>query len=267
MKNILFLSTLLFIFAACEDVIDIDLKSTEPYVVIEGHITQEMGKSYVKLTRSTDYFEPGVYPEISGAQVTVSDNLGTIYNLEETETGTYTLPGFYGVENRTYSLKVTIDNQVYDGQVTMPERLTIDHLSYMETPDYMEFSGGYLVSCHVVDPPQQHNYYQIKVYNIQDTNQANQTLVIYDDAFVDGNTLDMQWEQDQFFPGDTVVAELMTLASSTFDYYTMLNSVLDNSMMGSTTPANPDNNLSNGALGYWGAYAITRDTLIIPVQN
>ena len=63
-------------------------------------------------------------------------------------------------------------------------------------------------------------------------------------------------------PGDTVVVELQTLDRATYDYYRTLFPILDGGL-GTPNPANPESNLSNDALGYFGACTISRDTIIV----
>ena len=79
---------------------------------------------------------------------------------------------------------------------------------------------------------------------------------------MNGNMIFMSWEDEPFFPQDTVVVELQTLDKSTYDYYLTLNS-LAGGLFGASNPANPKTNLSNDALGYFGAYTVSRDTIVI----
>ncbi|MCG6186922.1 DUF4249 domain-containing protein [Maribellus maritimus] len=250
--------SLAVLFTACQDVIDIDLDSIEPKLVIDGVITDSV---VVKISKSTDYFEPGIYPPVSNAIVTVTDNSGNLFQLEEISPGIYS-ENHMGVEGNGYTLDVEINNEIYTGSVEMPHKVTIDSISIEPTPDYMEFSGGYIVNCHLQDSADVENYYRLKVSKLNETDPEN-VLCVFDDAFVDGNEISMQWDNNQFFEQDTVVVELQTLAKSTYEYYRTLSSIFESGMIGNANPANPITNLSNGALGYFGAYTVSRDTIII----
>ena len=57
--------------------------------------------------------------------------------------------------------------------------------------------------------------------------------------------------------------ELLSLDKQTYEYYRTLQDLLFSNPIFGSTPANPENNLSNGALGYFGAYAVSLRTLII----
>uniref|UniRef100_UPI003217692C DUF4249 domain-containing protein n=1 Tax=uncultured Draconibacterium sp. TaxID=1573823 RepID=UPI003217692C len=260
-----YIISLIILFSACQDVIDIDLDSVEPKLVIDGAVTDISDTLTIKLSKSVNYFDPGIYPGISGANITVSDNLGNTSPLLETSPGTYSsyLPG---IEGNEYTMTVETEGEEYTAKVTMPYKVEIDSLSFEPTPDYMEFSGGYLVNCHLQDPAGIDNYYRIKVSGINQTEEPDKVLFVYDDSFVDGNKITLRWDDEQFFEQDTVVVELQTLAESTYEYYRTLSALFEDGMIGNANPANPITNLSNNALGYLGAFTVSRDTIIIPVQ-
>ncbi|QGY45707.1 DUF4249 family protein [Maribellus comscasis] len=258
-KILTFIFSLAILFTACQDVIDIDLDSVEPKLVIDAVINDSV---VVKISKSTDYFEPGIYPPVSNAVVTVTENAGNLVQLEETNPGTYTEYQM-GIEGREYTLEVEVDGEIYTGTVEMPYKVAIDSISIEPTPDYMEFSGGYLVNCHLNDPEGIENYYRLIVSRIEQQSEPDDILYVYDDAFVDGNEISMRWDDEQFFEQDTVIVELQTLAESTYDYYRTLSSLFESGMIGNANPSNPITNLSNDALGYFGAYTVSRDTVII----
>ena len=258
-KILTFIFSLAILFTACQDVIDIDLDSVEPKLVIDAVVSDSV---VVKISKSTDYFEPGIYPPVSNAVVTITNGSGNTDRLQETSTGIYT-ENQTGIEGNEYTLEVEVDGEVYAGTVEMPYKVAIDSISIEPTPDYMEFSGGYLVNCHLNDPAGVENYYRLIVSNINQLSEPDDILYVYDDAFVDGNEISMRWDEEQFFEQDTVVVELQTLAESTYDYYRTLSSLFESGMIGNANPSNPITNLSNGALGYFGAYTVSRDTIII----
>ena len=68
---------------SCEKVIDVDLSSVEPQIVIDGTITDQPGPYTVKISKTGDYFNPGAFPAVTGASVTISDNRGYRRNLPD----------------------------------------------------------------------------------------------------------------------------------------------------------------------------------------
>lgn len=261
-KTIVLLLGIVALFSSCRDIIDIELDSIEPKLVIDGAVTDINDTLVIRLSKSVDYFEPGVYPNVSSAVINVSDNVGTSVQLNEASPGVYQeyLPG---IEGNEYELTVEFEGEEYSAKVELPYKIEIDSTSVEPTPDYMEFSGGYLVNCHLTDHAGTENYYRLKVSNIHEQSEPDEVMFVYDDAFVDGNEITLRWDDKQFFPNDTIVVELQTLAESTYDYYRTLASLFEGGMIGNANPSNPISNLSGAVLGYFGAYTISRDTIII----
>ena len=119
-----------------------------------------------------------------------------------------------------------------------------------------------MLTCYLQDPPEVRNYYRMKAYKKGDTQAARDAKFVFNDDFMNGNMMMVAWDIASFLPLDTVVVELQTLDKSTYDYFSTLFSLTDG-MFGSSNPANPETNLSNDALGYFGAYTVSRDTIII----
>lgn len=262
MKKLVLFTSLLILLASCEDVIEIDLEGIEPKLVIEAVINDIDKTCVVKLSETVDYFNPGIYPNVSNASVSISENDGIPIVLEESEPGIYTSNNISRVENTRYLLEINTDNKSCQAEVAMPQKVAIDSLSYEETPLYLEFSDGYVVNCHFRDPLEVSNYYRLKVYNINDGQKAIDSKFLFNDDFVEGNQILLQWDVEEYYPEDTVVTELYTLDKSTYDYYNTLFLLGDN-IFGSSNPGNPKTNLNNDVLGFFAAYTISRDTIII----
>ena len=69
-------------------------------------------------------------------------------------------------------------------------------------------------------------------------------------------------DTDTLLTGDSVSVQLQCIDENVYNYFRTLAQVLNNSTL-STSPANPPSNLSNGALGYFSAYAVRTKFIII----
>ena len=263
MKTTLYFSLIAFIFSSCEDVIDVDLNSIEPKLVVEGLINIDNKNSNVKLTKTTDYFNPGEYENISEATVVLTDESGFYYELSEFTSGQYSNNNLHFDNITTFRLSINSEGNDYSVEIHLPEKVEILSTSFEPTPDYMEFSGGCLVNCHLRDPAGKANFYRYNVYTTNEMGAIEEKFNVFDDEFVDGNEITMRWEEKQFFPGDTVVVELRSIDEGSYDYYLSVNALLESGFVGSATPANPTTNISGGALGYFGASTVSRDTIIV----
>ena len=145
MKNILYIIAILLFFASCEEVIDINLDSSEPQIVIEGTITNDAGPYTIKITRTTDYFNPTESSKVSNAIVNISDDQGNEETLVETSPGIYQTSTIEGVIGRTYSLNVNIDGIEYEASSYMPDITSIDFLSYNKATVFQGEPDDYYV--------------------------------------------------------------------------------------------------------------------------
>lgn len=262
MKKIILFLSLVTLFVSCEDVIEVDLDNIEPKIVIEAVINDLGEGCSVKISKTADYFEPGDYSNVSDAIVTVTANNNQTFDFIETDPGVYFSDELQGLSNTTYSLNVLVNNESYDAEVHFPEKVDIEKLTFEETPLYMDFEGGYVVNCHLRDPFEAENFYRLKAYKINSPETANKSKVLYNDDFVEGNSIELQYFDEQYFENDTVVVELHTLDKSTYQYYNTLF-LLEDNIFGSANPSNPKTNLNNDALGFFAAYSVSRDTIVI----
>lgn len=265
-KTVIAFFGLVFLLASCEDIIEVDLDSIPPKMVIEGSLNDLDPRVQIKLSTTSDYFKPGKNPTISEAMVSITDEHGTTTNFEETDPGIYTSSSVLVSANTSYTLEVLAGEEFYEAACTMPEKVEIDSISYEAAPLYMEFEeNAFQVSCYLQDPGNIDNYYRIKVYAKGDQTSGDRSKIVFNDDFVDGNLITIPWDPEGFLPLDTVVVELQTLDLASYDYYRTLFPILEGGL-GTPNPANPESNLSNDALGYFGAYTVSRDTIVIQAQ-
>lgn len=255
----------IILFSACQKVINIDLNDAAPKIVIEGLITDRPGPYVVTISTSGSYFNQPVLPPVKGAWVTVADNLGTIDTLRETKPGFYVTSSIHGNPGRTYTLKVISDNQEYSASSTMYSRVRIDSLSLRKSDSqYMGFgfenSNTFPVdlNCYFRDPEEK-NFYRLKVF-INDTTQVD-NYRLYDDQYTNGMVIGLRVARVR--AGSTYRIELYSLDSKTYTYYRTLEDLLYNNPFFGSTPANPNTNLSNGALGYFGAGSVSSKNITI----
>ncbi|NNE25734.1 MAG: DUF4249 family protein, partial [Saprospiraceae bacterium] len=69
MKKLIYFLGFIVIFAACEDVIDVNLESGPPQVVVDAWLTNEEKPQEIKLTLSQDYLNSSIAEGIDNAAV------------------------------------------------------------------------------------------------------------------------------------------------------------------------------------------------------
>jgi hypothetical protein len=259
---------------SCRKPIDLILDSTYTRLVVEGSITDQAKAHRVILTLSSDYLTDRPPTPVTGAIVTIHDGANT-FLLTETEPGIYeTDPTVQGVPGRRYTLivkGVDIDNdgvmEEYTASDLLKPTMVLDSI-VAELQQPVVNPPLYRVRGWGQEPPTPDDCYQWLYYlnGVLQTDTLNKTLFA-DDTFVNGSYLPGLF---MFFdvkgsPGDTLLVETRSL---TREYYTFLVTFMLETVWnqggGSGPPANIKGNISNGALGYFSAHAVTQISTTVP---
>ena len=127
MKNIKIISLLLIVlFTNCEKVIDVDVPSIEPKLIIDATFevlfdeNPVVANTFVKLSLSADYFDDTI-PPVTNASVFLTNLLdNSIINFtDENEDGNYEpIISFIPADNVEYELTIIYNNETYKGKAT-----------------------------------------------------------------------------------------------------------------------------------------------------
>lgn len=239
--------------SSCEDVIDVDLNSVDPEIVIEGVI--RMGENpEVLITKTKDFGDNNEYTPIKDAQVIITNGAGNSETLQTNEAGKYIATTMIGTERQTYSLSVTYEDKQYTASTYMPPHVELDSLTMFKFP-MVDF---YDPMVHFVDPLGEENQYYRFVMAINGE-WPKLRMRLMSTEFVDGDIIRqpifVRYEDDRdddpIKSGDVVTVEMRCLDKGTYTFF----ETMDN---GDFALANPTSNIKGGALGYFGAYSYTR---------
>jgi len=251
MKNLFPISFLLIGFiiflTACEEVIDLQLKEAEPTLVIEGTVNNLSMQQMVLLSEMQPFNSEIRRKTVSGAEVFLNENNGPWRKLNEAETGKYTLDNLKGKPGSTYGLLVNYEGETYEAKSTMPEVVRIDSTGI----SINTFDGSRRTPLALYQDPEgvkNYYYFQLRINDL-----VNSSLFLYNDKFNDGKYI-LQNLDDfslDLVNGDSVVIELRNIDNDSFRYWEAVQSQNGTS----ASPGNPVSNITNGALGYFSAYA------------
>lgn len=252
-------------FSCHREVIDIDLKGMGSQIVIEGTITDKPGpyRVKVKISKTGDYFEPDVFPAISGANVVVSDDAGNSAVLQEIEVGIYSTNSLRGIPGRTYTLKVTIDRKEYTANSTMPKAIELNSIRCVKES---ENNPIYYLSCNFTDREGVEDYCHFKIY--RNGNLLDEKYYLYRDNYTDGQQIVFEDFEAYFMLNDYIKVEFMTIDKATYEYLSLLfvedeDIEADLPDFFSVTSYNPKTNINNNALGYFSAHTIRTYTYVV----
>lgn len=259
---------------ACEEPVRLDTNLIESQLVVEGLITNSE-LNYVRLTRSRDFYSSGQAEGVTDAEVTVSDNTGNtrryVHNPDNVAgwEGVYLPEVAYTPEvGLTYTMNAEVDGVNYTAQETLLPVTEIDSLvvtlneEEMEDPD--DEGRFYEVLFYAKEPQDRVDHYLFKFYrNGELLKDAEEDIYVGEDEYI-GEEIDDLPIAGYYALDDIVTVEMYSITREAFVYYSdLLNLINNDGGMFSPPPANPRNNISGGALGYFQVSAIESETIII----
>jgi hypothetical protein len=265
MKQIKYIFPLVFILAvACEKVIDVDLNDAAPAIVIEGNVSNSFNDAVVNISMTSSYFDTLPSDKVSGAIVSITSDQDENFILSETEKGVYKTEKARFKEGVTYNLFVEANGENYSATSRLNSPVYIDSVKfYYENSPF--FEEGYYVNVYLTDPLGFNNYYRLKYSKNGKPQNRIEDLILFTDRYVDGNVIEVTLFNQPFEVNDTVTMQLISLDEGAYEYLRTFQELVNNNP-GSAAPANPNTNLSNGALGYFSAWSSSIRSAVIKVE-
>jgi hypothetical protein len=277
-----FYSLIIFIFIAivsCTERINIDLDSTYTRPVIFGEITTDTTSHKVTLSKTADYFNSNPPVGISMANVRISDGENTYVLTEDVENPGvyYTSPDVFGVPGKTYTLLVDNVDLLGDGQLTSysasSKLLPVSPIDSIRLVHRLTWQG-WVVQAYAKDPPESKDYYKFLIsLNDQLQTDSLSNMQITDDTFFNGSYTngvvvyffsERRWIINE---GDKITAGFCGITKDYYNYLVEAQTASRRSApLFSGPAANPRTNLTNGAIGYFTAYSISRATTFFKKQ-
>lgn len=260
------------LFFSCEKVIDIDLNESDNKLVVEGKINN-LGECSVKLSQVKNYDQDNEFPGVNDAIVVIYDNLGNLDTLEQTMDGMYYSENIIGTPGITYSLNIFWNNKTFTSVCKMPELVQIDSLSLRKEVFFVDTTLITIV--HFNDPGNVSNYYRY-LYSINDL--SINDYFVESDKFYNGLKVETRIPIFELNPSsgpggpgpgpgptipDTLRVEMWGIDKAMELYYRTLSTTIDAASGQQAAPANPESNITGGAMGYFSAYSISQASIVI----
>lgn len=258
--GIVILMAIVMFTSSCEKVIEVDVKDAQSLLVIEGTVTNHIDTQLVKVSRSVLLGDRNTFAGISGATVTITDELGSVFTLRERQPGIYSSRRLRGIPGRKYTLKVLAEGKEYTATSAMPAQVPIDSTGLSMTTFFEEEIKA--VQILFQDPPGRKNYYR---FLLRVNGTRSRSIFAFNDDFNDGKSvvrelLDFDLDLET---GDIAEIEMQCIDQNIYRYFQGLDQN-ENRGGASTTPSNPVSNLKGGALGYFSAHTVQQERIQIP---
>lgn len=264
MKKFIAYTFILVAFTSCQEVIEIDLDSSEPRLVVESVITDNSEPWEARLTMMAPYFD-NTNPVVTTAQVYISDDLGVTDTLFHVGNGIYRTNGNEQcVAGHTYTMLILLNGKSYQAQSTVPAlKVNLDTVLTIFNEESAFIEEGYNIIFAAQDNPGYTDYYRFKVWK-NDTLQTDPfKYFVTDDLGVDGNYVLAQVPYN-FQIGDTARAEIQNMDKAYYDFLFAISS--QTSATGGPfdpPPSNLPSNFDNGAIGFFAAITSSRKEIVI----
>lgn len=252
MKNIkLFIAIIIasFTVISCEEVIDVNLDTAAPKLVIDASIKWQKGTNgntqKIKLTTSTDFYS-GTIPVATGASVAVTNiTLSTPVTyqfIEVGQTGEYICTNFTPIINNNYALSIVYKGETYTSTS-----------QFMATPDIVKteqtlkpgFGGDdiYEIKFYFQDNGAEDNFYLAGAKN---SNIVYPEYGVLSDEFTQGNLMFAVY-QDDLKKGDIIDYTLQGITLKYNNYMAKLLNIAgtDGGNPFATAPATVRGNIVN----------------------
>lgn len=271
MKLLYALSLSLFLFSSCEKVIDVDLNETNPQLVIEAPLYQGEQEFVVKVSQTASYFNEEEMVSIDDATVTLKGPGNEITLLTALGNGHYSAI-INAVEEAFYTLEVSHSRGLFSATTYLHKVPELKELSFEETTIRPPFGAGdgiegpsYFLSVLFQDVEGVSNYYRFNMLvNGEVMKPSRGGYFMTDDEGQDGAAIDYSLLSGFLSEEDEVELQLWAIDQNTYRFYETFGSLGSDNIV-SASPANPQNNWSNGALGYFAGISISqKSTTILP---
>lgn len=264
MRKILSIIAVTFLFISCEKVIDVDINEENKQVVIEAPLFEGTNDFKVTVNKTSSYFNGSAGDAVVDALVTLYDENDTPFNVPHNVNGEYILTGYTALASKSYRLDVQLEGEIYSASSFLPPAVNMDTVEYEFVPATPFSDSGYAVASYYMDPANEDNYYRVLLTLNGEFMNDPFDLILIDDRYSDGLELEIPFFFRQFELGDTLDVELRSMDQGPYEYFQTLADIIGSGEGPQpAAPTNPNSNISNGALGYFGAFSRTFKRAII----
>lgn len=248
MKKIIQYTAILlsFLVVSCEEVVDINLNTAPPKLVVEASINWLKGTAgnmqKITLTTTTGYFS-NVIPTVSGATIFITNSSNSRFNfIESPKTGVYICNSFIPEIDAVYTLTVMYNQATY----TATEKLkSVAPITEIVQNNEGGFTGKNIeIKTFYTDPANETNYY---LYQYNYSSQTTKNYYTDEDTFFQGNKFFSISQSDKLKIGDEVTVSHYGISKGYYNYINVLVSIAGGSGGGpfQSPPATVRGNIIN----------------------
>ena len=248
MKKIILLIVLFSsaLFTSCEEVVEVDLDTAPPKLVIEASINWQKGttgkQQAIKLTTTTGYFENKV-PIVSGAVVYIKNSKNKRFNFTEVpKTGRYICNDFEPKIEETYTLTIISSGSTYTASETLK---SVAPITRIEQNNKGGITGTDIeIRAFYNDPANEDNFY---LYKYEYSKKVTSTYYVAEDKFYQGNEYFSKSDDEDIEVGNEIQVTHLGISKQYYNYMSILVSIAGSNAGGpfQSPPATVRGNIIN----------------------
>jgi hypothetical protein len=280
-KYSLFLLLMLAIFlSSCEDVVNPEINSSKPTLIVDAMLTNENLPQTIRLTQTIGFLDNSqAQPAVLGAKIQITNSKNqTFLFIDEKKDGNYTWKPSnnetLGEVGTAFTLNVEVNNEKFIANTIVKRTAIYDSLAVKFETEGKVGTGskeGYyaqilsknaagkviLDTTFAKDQTGVGDCYRIKTYR-NDTLFAspNEMVLAYDASFSKGGSTDgtsfifpirtaINKRSNPYKIGDKIQVDILSLTEETFDYLTRVRTQQQNGGLFANPPANVGTNIKN----------------------
>ena len=282
----LILGLICLFLTSCEDIITLNGPQTEPFIVVDGNITNVAGEQIIRLTNSQNLLNESVPTPLKNAVVKVTDDLGKTYEFKDIKSeGIYKwIPAnksdILGTVGRTYSLEIQSEGDIFKAVSKINRVPKIDSIAYRLDDANGRQKGvgkpdkGYEAQFYANDLKGVGDCYRIKVYKNDTLMAGEDNIVVAYDALNTKNPigdgimfiipLRQVARTELYEENDRLKVELLSITEAHYDFWSQFKQELNNAGLFARPAARIPSNVINTnpkssrqASGWFGTSAIS----------
>ena len=213
------IGSLCFFLLSCTKVVNMDLETAAPKLVIDASIDWVKGttgkEQKISLSTTTGYYS-STFPTVSGADIVITNSTGTVFRfIENPGTGVYICSGFHPVIGETYILKIILKGEMYTATETCIGVPDIEN--NMVQNNAGGFGGDEVeIGYYYQDNGDEENYY---LHRILSPVSVFPDYKVKDDGNTQGNLMQEYFSDKNLKAGDRIDIRLYGISRRYYDYF------------------------------------------------
>lgn len=248
MRQYLYIAILILGSISCRDVIDIKLREQSGRLVVEGLITDDPNRVWVKLSTTNSYYDNSTPPQVHNADVRLytEDGEELLVFAYSDQHKRYMPQNSFAVNiNESYTIRINYNGEEYISSGRIHENVRLDSVYTLFVPEFFFRPEGYYVYLDGFLPKDKRRFFRWMVYQNDTLKDGRGDYFIFDNQLLQEEIKGFEIPYG-FEIGDTVKLESYSLNEDMFVYYNeFVNLLFNDGGVFSPPPVNPSSNVFN----------------------